>query len=347
MTDYIAIKGIQIQKIAGDPSNIQEGDIWYNSSSNALKGRVVGAAVGAWASSNNMNSARTACASAGAQSAGQVSGGLTTSGPAYIFWKNTEHYDGTSWSEVADTIVGKFYTAGMGTTSNALEVSGQKPPTPGNLTGDVEEWDGTSWSETADVNSPRVNMGGFGTTSAAISCGGQSPAVGFSALTESWNGTSWSEVADLNLNRTDVAPGGTQSAGIGAGGQSPPTGVVDETELWDGTSWSETADMVTDRAQCGSTANAPNSNTIIFGGTLASAGSYADCNETEIWDGTSWTEIDDLGTALTRFTRIGSSAGAGTASAGYRGSDGGPPAGKPGSTEDFNSAAATVTFTDS
>lgn len=347
MTDYIAIKGIQIQKIAGDPSNIQEGDIWYNSSSNALKGRVVGAAVGAWASSNNMNSARTACASAGAQSAGQVSGGLTTSGPAYIFWTNTEQYDGTSWSEVADTLVGRFYVAGMGTTSNALEISGQKPPTPGNLTGDVEEWNGSSWSETANVNSPRVNMGGFGTTSAAISCGGQSPAVGFSALTESWNGTSWSEVADLNLNRTDVAPGGTQSAGIGAGGQSPPTGVVDETELWDGTSWSETANLVTDRAAMGSTANAPNSNSIFFGGTLAGGGGYADCNETEIWDGTSWTEIDDLGTPLTNFSKIGSSAGAGTASAGYRGSDGGPPAGKPGSTEDFNSAAATVTFTDS
>jgi len=38
MGSYIDTKGTTIEVIAGDPTNPVEGQIWYNSSSNALKG---------------------------------------------------------------------------------------------------------------------------------------------------------------------------------------------------------------------------------------------------------------------------------------------------------------------
>tara|TARA_R100001244_G_scaffold24121_3_gene24604 strand:- start:56 stop:208 length:153 start_codon:yes stop_codon:yes gene_type:complete len=39
MATYIALHGILIQVIAGDPSNPVEGQVWYNSSTNKLKGQ--------------------------------------------------------------------------------------------------------------------------------------------------------------------------------------------------------------------------------------------------------------------------------------------------------------------
>jgi len=38
MATYITVKGIEIQTIAGDPSNPVEGQVWYNTSTNTLKG---------------------------------------------------------------------------------------------------------------------------------------------------------------------------------------------------------------------------------------------------------------------------------------------------------------------
>jgi hypothetical protein len=38
MATYIVIKGIEILVIASDPANPTEGQIWYNSTSNTIKG---------------------------------------------------------------------------------------------------------------------------------------------------------------------------------------------------------------------------------------------------------------------------------------------------------------------
>jgi hypothetical protein len=57
MADYINIYGQDILAVASDPANPTVGQIWYNTTSNTLKGGGVTAA-GAWATSNNMNTAR-------------------------------------------------------------------------------------------------------------------------------------------------------------------------------------------------------------------------------------------------------------------------------------------------
>ena len=38
MPSYITLKGITIQSLASDPSNLVEGDIWFNTTSGTLKG---------------------------------------------------------------------------------------------------------------------------------------------------------------------------------------------------------------------------------------------------------------------------------------------------------------------
>jgi hypothetical protein len=58
MADYINIRGQSIEVVASDPANPTLGQIWYNSTSNTLKGGGVTTA-GAWATGNNMNTARS------------------------------------------------------------------------------------------------------------------------------------------------------------------------------------------------------------------------------------------------------------------------------------------------
>jgi hypothetical protein len=77
MADYINIRGQNIEVVASDPANPTIGQIWYNSTSNTLKGGGVTTA-GAWATGNNMNTARGFLAGAGTQTAALAFGGFFT-----------------------------------------------------------------------------------------------------------------------------------------------------------------------------------------------------------------------------------------------------------------------------
>jgi hypothetical protein len=58
MATYKEIKGTQIEVLASDPSNPVEGQVWYNSTSNVLKGQSVTSS-GAWSSGGTMNTVRS------------------------------------------------------------------------------------------------------------------------------------------------------------------------------------------------------------------------------------------------------------------------------------------------
>ena len=74
MTTYKEIKGTQIEVLASDPSNPVEGQVWYNSTSNVLKGSVRTAA-GAWATGGALNTARSNLGGAGTQTSALALGG--------------------------------------------------------------------------------------------------------------------------------------------------------------------------------------------------------------------------------------------------------------------------------
>ncbi len=63
MTTYKEIKGTNIQVVSSDPSNPVDGQVWYNTTSNVLKGNK-GSPVAAWATTNPMNTGRYGLGSA-------------------------------------------------------------------------------------------------------------------------------------------------------------------------------------------------------------------------------------------------------------------------------------------
>jgi hypothetical protein len=168
MADYINIKGQNIEVVASDPSNPTVGQIWYNSTSNTLKGGGVTTA-GAWATGNNMNTARFELGGVGTQTAGLAFGGYSPVSAA------TEEYDGTSWA----TSPGSLNTARegfggqAGIQTAALAFGGS---TTGGSTGNVgatEEYDGNSWATSpGSLNAARGRMGGTGIQTAALAFGG-------------------------------------------------------------------------------------------------------------------------------------------------------------------------------
>ena len=65
MTTYKELKGTNIEVNSSDPSNPLEGQVWFNSTSNVLKGQRPNLS-GSWASVSAMNTARYGAGSAAA-----------------------------------------------------------------------------------------------------------------------------------------------------------------------------------------------------------------------------------------------------------------------------------------
>ena len=96
MADYINIKGSTIQSLDSDPANPIVGQVWYNSTTQILKGTIAGGAtIGTWSSGGALNDSREALGSAGTQTASLAFGGSSPTASA-----NTEAYNGSSWTEV-------------------------------------------------------------------------------------------------------------------------------------------------------------------------------------------------------------------------------------------------------
>jgi hypothetical protein len=284
MTDYKNIHGFKIETVTDDPSNPPNGQVWYNSTSNKLKGYKVIAS--AWASGGNMNSARGQQGCAGTQTAGLGFGGYISTGPTNI----TESYNGSSWTEVSDLNESRRLSASGGTQTAALMVGGHAPPPTAN----TETWNGSNWTEVNNLNEGRRQLSGDGTNTSFLAFGGEPPQTTHGDLTESWNGSNWTEVADLNKRRSNSGAAGASNtsaicfAGIkfDPGGDPGRGGATNE--LWNGSNWTEVGDLNSPRYQTTGTGTAT--------AALAISGSQdppvvALC---ESWNGTAWTEVGDL-----------------------------------------------------
>jgi hypothetical protein len=135
MAEYKGIKGFKVQYLSADPSNPIIGQTWYNSTSKDLKYTGVTTA-GAWATGNNMATARYGLAGAGLQTATVAFGGYknpnTNAGA-------TEEYDGSTWTTNPTGLnTAREDLGGAGTQTAALAFGGVT--TVG--TGVTEEYDG-------------------------------------------------------------------------------------------------------------------------------------------------------------------------------------------------------------
>ena len=256
-----------------------QGQLFFNSTTNTFKETLLDAPGGTWAAGGDLNSGRNTGMGAGAS----LNAGLCFGGPPIppspASRALTEQYNGTSWTEVNDLNSGK-----------KLASSASSAP----------------YSDTLNF------------------AGDTSPSPVYSKTNESWDGTSWTEQADLNVAGNAAAGVGSSStAALRAAGQStatPPGGPhYTGTEVWNGSSWTEVNEVNTSRRYLpgmGTTSAG-----LITGGDTDNpsfpGGRYT--GRTESWNGTSWTEVNDLNSG-----RFCSGAGTQTLSIAF---GGGPPQG--------------------
>ena len=314
MANYKDIVGTAVRNNAGNLSDSQQDQIFYDSTNIDFKYQFE-AKLDAWRTSAPLNTASWTRVTCGSVTSALANSGEQTPPQGTAFFTLTETWNGTTWTEVADSTY-KHYggngSHGVPNNTAALVFAGYSPSDHGY----TEEWNGSAWTEKADLNTVRRFGGGNGTTTeACLYYGGLVPGTSY-ANTESWNGTSWSETNDVNNARYGTNGIGTFTSAAWVGGSlypgpQPPGSFH---EQWNGTSWSESTDA--NQKTHGAGSGVVNTAMVIFGGNPT--------GYTEIWNGTAWTETTDLNEA--RDSQGGTGAGGATSALCVGGV---PPGGQP------------------
>ena len=259
MATYKDIRGTHIVTVASDPPAPVNGQVWYNSTDQVMKG-FTSNPVGSWSTGVNINTARGVGEGAGNKTAALVIGGKTPPGSAVAL---VESWDGSSWTEVNDLNTERGEAGGAGTSTSALAFGGKNT----DMIGNTESWAGSSWTEVNDLNTTRGVSGGNAgaNNTSALAFGGRTPPNTRVTNTESWNGSSWTEVNDLNTARDEGGANGEYTSALWYGGPSS-TPHLGNTESWNGTSWSETGDLSTGRYGILPAAQGSNTGALAAGG---------------------------------------------------------------------------------
>ncbi len=231
-------------------------------------------------------------------------GGASTS----TIYANVETYNGSAWTEIAELNTARFTLGGAGQAQTDGLVFGGSVPANTAVT---ENWNGTTWTELADLSTARSNVVGSGTGAAsALATGGYSttyvsaseeftaPAdftktnlgqVYFNSTTNTFKVTGFAFPTGTWASNTASPTAQAEMWGTGTSNsdaliQSPP-GVSME---WNGSSWTN-----------GGTTNFNGQGRGATGGIAAALiwGGSPNNGDTEQYNGTAWTEVNDLNTS--------------------------------------------------
>lgn len=270
MADYIDIHGNNIPIRASDPSNPIVGEIWYNTTTNTLKGQRLNS-TGIFSSAPSMNTGHTTAGAAGITSAALAFG--STSSPN----DSSESYDGSSWTATAAMPNYGDYTNGLGTQTAAVS-AGDGGPTPAK---NSNLWDGSSWTAGNPTNQYGYAGVALGIQTAGMLAtrfdgSGSGPGPGVANYVELFDGTTWTNSPnDLNTARYNGQGCGTQGAAfVMGGGPNPgPAGVA--AEEYNGGAWT-TVNSLNSAMESGN-ASGQQTTAVCFTAGIC-----------ETWDGTSW-----------------------------------------------------------
>jgi len=295
MATYKGIQGYSVQKLSEDPTAADvEGQLWYNSGSGKFK--IAAAGAGAWSSGGNLNTPRNAIGGIGINTAAVAVGGSDGPGPSPATnAAEVEEYNGTSWTEVTNMPTATKHVMSGGILTAGWYGGGDESGDGTTLSNKCFEYDGTSWTASGNLTEAKNAGCGTGTQTAALITGGAPDPTSLNCML--YNGSSWTETANTATSRLNTAACGNSSAAIVMGGYSPAdTAYTGKTESWNGTSWTEVNDMNVARsgAGCGGNGVAPSSSALYAG--AYGVPSPTARNETESWDGTSWTVVANLAT---------------------------------------------------
>jgi hypothetical protein len=305
MAEYREIQGAAVQSLASNTGTI-EGQIWYDNVNGAFKLESL-STVGTFASAPSLPVVRGGgpMFSVGSTSAAVLSVGSTPTSPPPDYTTRTDVYDGTSWTagNPITTAARNSVASGGASTSAAKMVGGFSGTTGGDST--VEDYDGTCFTAAPVMNKGTEGAAGFGTqTAMVVAAGGPiSPAP---QQTDEWNGVSWATVNPTGRTAQSGSSSGILTAGLWSGGvrNYPGTTNVNASSDYDGTSWTANNNLNTAKAYSAPSLSGTQTASVIFGGSTPSA-----TNQTEIYDGTCWSNTTTLPAA-----KYGAG-GAGTASA--------------------------------
>ena len=284
MAQYTGIQGQNILIVSSDPSNPIEGQIWYNTTTNLLKG-YQNFASNSWASGGNMNTGRETMGDFGVQTSSIAAGGSPPSSAS-------ESYNGTAWTSTSPINTTRYDIAGAGSSNTAgIIFGGNTPPFSS-----TESWNGSAWTSVNSLNTSRAEIAGIGIQTAAIAAGGNPGPGTATNITESWNGTSWTSLpATLPTATRNAASSGIQTAGLVFGGVAVP-GVTGVTQSWNGSAWSTPpATLNVARRDLGGSSSGTNTAALAFGGNINPPVTAS----TELYNGTSWTATTNMTTART------------------------------------------------
>jgi hypothetical protein len=216
-----------------------------------------------------------------------------------------EHYDGTSWTAIADTTANnpvgtsnslygiKFFSA------TDIWAVGQARTSSTQSTALIVHYDGTNWT----IQTPATTSGYSLLADVLPLSATDVYAAGLQgtlALIEHYNGTGWSQVA-MPLPPTSVAQFLSDIAGVSndiwvAGGQSSNgTTSTNLTMHYDGTNWTVVASPTPDLSASFSGVRYTASNDVwaVGGSAYTSPGTANELDHTMIehWDGNSWRQV--------------------------------------------------------
>ena len=252
-----------------------------------------------WSDVADLNTARKGIAGAGADNTSALAFGGNKVNPAppptVAKASETESWNGTSWTEVNDLNTARDYLAGTGIQTASLAFGGRAPT----AVAVTESWNGTNWTEVNDLNTARFEFAGNGTYTSAVAFGGEDGLGAIVGATESWNGTSWTNQNSLSNARKRLAGAGADNtSGLAFGGINPAEfGSTSTEEFNTGVAtgaWATGGDLNTARSIMG---NAGDSNTSALGFGGFQPPGLTNTVLTESYNGTSWTEVNDLNTA--------------------------------------------------
>jgi len=275
-----------------------------------------------WTEVNDLNTTRSKLGGAGVSSDSALAfGGTQDPGDQ----ATTELWNGSTWTEVNDLNTARYNPYKTGIATAALAAGGANP----NVAANVESWNGSSWTETTDIPVAASSGGAAGLYTNSIIFGGASNTANL-ATTLSWDGSAWTELSAMSTARQEMAQAGGSSGAdtaLAVGGytstevanveewSTPP---VTQAKLREGmiflsagqslkgfqrassipsATWSSGGALNTLRYRAStSDSGGSSSSSLLFGG--ASPGlSPSTRAETEQYDGTSWTELNDINEA--------------------------------------------------
>lgn len=291
MAEYREIQGAAVQSLASNTGTI-EGQIWYDNVNGAFKLESL-STVGTFASAPSLPVVRGGgpMFSVGSTSAAVLSAGATPTSPPPDYTTRTDVYDGTSWTagNPITTTARNSVESGGASTAAAKMVGGFSGTTGGDST--VEDYDGTCFTAAPVMTKGTEGAAGFGTqTAMVVAAGGPiSPAP---QQTDEWNGVSWATVNPTGRTAQTGASSGTLTAGLWSGGfkNYPGTIVITDSSSYDGTTWTANNSMNTAKGSQTPTFSGTQTASAVFGGNLRPGIT----NQTELYDGTSWSNTTTL-----------------------------------------------------